>query len=179
MTDPSVSRRIGRVSRILIWLAFLLAGLLVAGYAAIWADAETLRTVIEDQILPPATPYRLTDLVRVTGFIIGLLPLVAALCALWFAIHLFRLFERGEVFMPASGKAIIHIGVALVAILPAQIIMTGFASFLLTMGNPVPSISFSFESTQMLVGFAGGLMIVVGWVLGEATRIADENREFI
>lgn len=47
------------------------------------------------------------------------------------------------------------------------------------MGNPVPSVLFSFESTQMLVGFAGGLMIVVGWVLGEATRIADENREFI
>jgi len=179
MTDPSISRRIARVSRILIWLSFVFAGTLIAAYVAIWADTETLRTVIEGQILPPATPYMLTDAVRVTGFVVGLLPLLAVLSGLWFAVLLFRLFERGEVFTQTSGKRLIQVGVALAALLPAQIVMTGSASFLLTVGNPVPSISFSFESTQMLVGFAGGLMIVVGWVLGEATRIADENREFI
>lgn len=179
MTDPSVSHRIARVSRMLICLAFLLASLLIASYAAMWTDAESLREVIEKQILPPATPYLLTDFVRFSGFVIGLLPLLAALGGLWFATHLFRLFERGEIFTQASGKRLIHIGAALAALLPAQIIMTGLASFLLTMSNPVPSISFSFESTQMLAGFAGGLLIVVGWVLGEAARIADENREFI
>ncbi|MGF0521953.1 DUF2975 domain-containing protein [Agrobacterium pusense] len=179
MTQPCTSRRIARVSRILTWFSVVFAGTLVAAYFAIWADTEALRTVIEGQILPPATPYLLTDAVRIAGFVVGLLPLMAALSGLWFAVLLFRLFERGEIFTPTSGKRLIQVGIALAALLPAQIVMTSAASFLLTMGNPVPSVLFSFESTHMLVGFAGGLMIVVGWVLGEATRIADENREFI
>ena len=179
MTDPCISHRIARVSRILIWLSFAFACTVIAAYLAMWADTEALRTVIETQILPPATPYLLNDAVRIAGFALGLLPLLAVLSSLWFAALLFRLFERGEVFTRAAGKRLIQVGIALAALLPAQFIMTGSASFLLTMGNPVPSILFSFESTQMLLGFAGGLMIVVGWVLGEATRIADENREFI
>lgn len=72
-------------------------------------------------------------------------------------------------------------GIALALLPVAQIAITAAMSLIFTMGNPVGQrqLSITLAQTHLLVGIAGCMLVVIGWVMVEAARIADDNRQIV
>ena len=63
----------------------------------------------------------------------------------------------------------------------AAMILHPLGSLILTYDNLVGSrhLSVSMSSNTYTLILTGGLLIVIGWVMREAARISDENRQFV
>lgn len=173
--------RIGRVSRVMAWITIALILALIAADIALWVDRSTLERVIGEEILPPDTPFRLTPGVLVAAFLLGHVPFVITLWGLWNTLRLFRSFSDGAVFTVEAGRRLRNAGLALGALPFAQVLLSGLGSALLTMNNPEGQrhIAITLQDSHLVIGVAGGLLVVIGWVMAEAARIADDHSQII
>lgn len=173
--------RIGRVSRIMGWVTIALMLVLIAADIILWADRPTLQRVIGEEILPPGTPFQLTPGVLAAAFLVGHIPFAITLWGLWNTLRLFRGFGDGAVFTVEAGRRLRNVGLALGALPFAQVLLSGLGSALLTMNNPEGQrhIAITLQDSHLVVGVAGGLLVVIGWVMAEAARIADDHRQII
>jgi hypothetical protein len=174
-------RRVRRLSAALAQATVVIGVLLILGYAWVWNDRALLDEVIRRDVLPANVPYRLDGWIGVGCFLLGLLPLANALFALCTAFQLFRGYRAGEVFTNAAGRRLQRIGIALVLLPAVQILAAALASMLLTLGDPAGQahLVIRLHEGHLTTGLAGGLVLVVGWAMAEAARIAAENREFV
>ncbi len=165
----------------MVWATGLLMAGVSAAYLNLWLDRASLITMIETQILDPGTPYELTAATATAGLAVGALPVLLSIWGLWNALRLFRGYREGAVFTHTAGRRLKHMGIALALLPLAQILVTAGTSVLLTMQNQVGQrlLSVSLTETHLIVGIAGGMLIVIGWVLAEAARLADDNRQII
>ena len=117
---------------------------------------------------------------------IGLIVLLAGpvsllVYAMWRISQLFACYERGQVFSPAAARHMRVAGTAIAATGGLSIVVNTLAVLLLTYDN-APGERF-LEITVSSANYAsllfGGLLIVIGWVMHEAVRVANENRQFI
>ncbi len=95
--------------------------------------------------------------------------------------HLFTHFAEGRIFDPAPALAIRRTGIGMLAMVAGGILAKPLVTVLLTMGNPPGQrqVSVAVSADTYVLALFGGLMITLGWVLGEATRLSDENRQFV
>ncbi|WP_422368013.1 DUF2975 domain-containing protein [Pelagibius sp.] len=162
-----------------------ITGLLMAGIAAVylnlWFDRPTLIAIIEAEILTPGTPYRLSDPIAAAWLSIAALPTALSLWGLWNALKLFLGYREGAVFTEIAGRRLTYMGIALAMTPLAQILMTAATSVLLTMHNQVGQrqLTISMTETHLVVGVAGAMLLVIGWVLAEAARLAEDNRQIV
>jgi Protein of unknown function (DUF2975) len=114
-----------------------------------------------------------------------LLSIPAVLCqafALWVGMLLFRGYRRGEIFARSSAKLLTRIGWALFAQTPICMAITFMLGRVLAnTSQPGAELSLSFNVTNVDLGpIAFGLLaVLIGKVLGEAVRLAEENEMFI
>jgi hypothetical protein len=115
------------------------------------------------------------------GLAIGFLPAVFMWLAIYKMCGLFALYHRGDPLAPQAGPLIKSIGSYLltgallaVAVVPAK---TGLMSW----NNPVGERSISIAVNSSTVGFilVAGLLLLIGWSMTEASKLAAENREFV
>lgn len=162
-----------------------ITGLLIAGIAAVylnlWFDRPALIAIIEAEILTAGTPYRLTDSIAAAWLFIAALPTALSIWGLWNALNLFLGYKEGAVFTEIAGRRLKYMGVALAMTPPAQIVMTAATSVLLTMHNQAGQrqLTISMTETHLVVGVAGAMLLVIGWVLTEAARLAEDNRQIV
>jgi len=131
----------------------------------------------------PELPFA-TDvtLAKKTGLILlYLIPLTIVLYVLWNVRLLFECYGRGEVFSAEPANYIRKVGMAMVANVFVSVFIRSMGSVLLTFDNPAGSkqLSISLSGDIYLLLLMGGLLIVIGWVMQEAARISEENRQFI
>ena len=172
---------IGRVSLLMIGItAFMMAGI-VAAYLHLWLDKDNLKVMIESEILEHGTIYNLTSLSGTAGRLICAVPALLSLWGLWNAMRLFLDYRRGAIFTETAGRRLKHMGLALALLPIVQIALTASLSLLFTIDNPVGQrhLSITLTQTHLLVGVTGGMLIVIGWVMAEAMRIADDNRQIV
>lgn len=162
-----------------------ITGLLMAGIAAVylnlWFDRPTLIAIIETEILTAGTPYRLSDSIAAAWLSIAVLPTALSLWGLWNALKLFLGYREGAVFTEIAGRRLKYMGIALAMTPLAQVMMTAATSVLLTMHNQVGQrqLTISMTETHLVVGVAGAMLLVIGWVLTEAARLAEDNRQIV
>lgn len=173
--------RIGRVSRAMGWVTVGLIAVLIATDVTLWADRSVLDRVIQEEILPPGIAYQLTPGVLAAAFLVAHVPFAITLWGLWNTLRLFRGFGNGAIFTVEAGKRLRNAGLALGALPFAQVLLSGVGSALLTMNNPEGQrhIAITLQDSHLVVGVAGGLLVVVGWVMAEAARIADDHSQII
>lgn len=178
----------GRSTVAIRWVSLAMVGitgLLMTGIAAVylnlWFDRPTLIAVIETEILTAGTPYRLTDSIAAAWLSIAAVPAALSIWGLWNALKLFLGYREGAVFTEIAGHRLKCMGIALAMTPLAQIMMTAATSVLLTMHNQVGQrqLTVSMTETHLVVGVAGAMLLVIGWVLTEAARIAEENRQIV
>ncbi len=109
------------------------------------------------------------------------LPLAVTLYGLWNVRLLFDCYARGRVFSEIPARYIRNVGLAMVVNVITSIFVHSIGSVLLTFDNPTGNRQFTvtLSSNMYLLVLMGGLLIVIGWVMQEASRISDENRQFV
>ena len=162
----------------LTWAAFIGLPIIVMGSAS----ARGLSVEVMADAFPtvPIAP----DLgfgSRLSTFAIGLVPGCAVLWTLWQVQALFALFRRGLALSRPAAERLRSIGFGLLCTAAAALLSRPLQILLLTSGNPPGERVLAFGITSADLGFvlAGGLMIVIGHVMADAARIAEENAGFV
>lgn len=173
--------RIFRLSGLLYWVtgltmlaipAFVLVALMTGGLNT--ADMRAAFPGLpEETVLNPGK--------TVAVIMISCLALPAILFSLWHMRALFALYRVGEILSAACARHILRIGQGLVALAIVGTLLQPLQVLILTLDNPPGARQISIGLSSDTVGFllAGGLLVVIGWVMREAARAAEENAGFV
>lgn len=101
--------------------------------------------------------------------------------ALFAASALFQRFAQRDFFTPAVGALLQRMGVALAAFGLLAPIARAALTVILTMHNPPGQrmLTIGVSANDVVIVIFGALIIMIGWVMAEAARLADENRSFV
>ena len=100
---------------------------------------------------------------------------------LWQIRGLFARFAEGDVFSARPPRYIRRIGQGLIAAVLIRFLTTTAAVLVLSSLNEPGArmLRISFAATDAALILFGVMMITLGWVQGEAARLAEENRGFV
>lgn len=117
----------------------------------------------------------------VTVVALNLLSPLILLLALNQMRQLFGHYAKGEVLSHRCARRIQRIGQGLLALAILPLAVQPIQSVLLTLANPPGqrSVSVGINSEMLFFALAGGLIIVIGWAMREASDVAAENRTFV
>lgn len=95
--------------------------------------------------------------------------------------QLFGAYAEGQVLTESSARLIQRIGQGFVALAVVPFFVKPVQSVLLTLANPSGERSFAIgiESDMIFFALSGGLIVVIGWAMREASDVAAENKSFI
>lgn len=129
-------------------------------------------------IAPPAS---IDALARFGGFAISMVPLAALIYGLLAARRCFLLFARDEALTSAAARGLRTFAIAMAVSAILQPVAGVALSVLLSALSPERawSIGVNLGSDTLLQLLFSGVVVVIAWVLVEATEIADEHRQFV
>ena len=112
---------------------------------------------------------------------VGLISPIILLLTLNEMRKLFVAYSRGEVLTDHCATLIQRIGQGFLALAFTSFFARPIQTLLLTMSNPAGerSIAVGLSSEMVFFALSGGLIIVIGWAMREASDVASENRSFI
>jgi hypothetical protein len=113
---------------------------------------------------------------------LGTIPgTVTALFALWQLWRLFGSYASGLVFAPVTQRFLHRFAWALLIVAVLQPIERTWMSLAFTMGNPPGEqvLAVSLSSNDFLLILTSAVLLAVAMVLSEASRIAEENKQFV
>ncbi len=141
------------------------------------AGEANLQSTYADYVLPEVIPVETVLAVRA----IQMIGFVLTLYILWQMRNLFGLYKRGEILSSRCAAVILRCGQALIAVGIIGFLSNTLIVLLLTLMNEAGQRTLVFTFSDGDAGFflGGGLITVIGWVMREAVRIADENRAFV
>lgn len=115
------------------------------------------------------------------GFAVGLLPAVFMWLAVYKMCGLFGVYYGGDPLAPQAGPLIKSIGTYLLIGAALAVAVVPVQSGLMSMSNPVGERSISITLNSSTVGFilVAGLLLLIGWSMTEASKVAAENKEFV
>ena len=118
---------------------------------------------------------------RTMGFLIDLIPMITTLGVITCLIRLFRLFERSIVFTQENVKYIKWVGYWLLIKEATVPFYQALMSFALTWHNPAGQqiIAISYKDANFGIILLALIVILVSWIMREATKINEENQGFV
>lgn len=171
-------RRIARPMSLLVTLALVVLPLVlfVALLSGGFSEAD-----LRGQFTSITLPDTISPVAWAVTYGVGAISVVLVLLALWHMRILFSLYAMGDVLGLPAARAIRRIGLSLLALAVAGVVGNTLIILALTSGNPAGerALAIGFSNDDIFLFFASGLLIVIGWAMAEAARIADENRGFI
>ncbi|MEL6680357.1 MAG: hypothetical protein AAFQ51_16760 [Pseudomonadota bacterium] len=112
---------------------------------------------------------------------IWLAPVALGLFAVFHALRLVMLIRRGVLFDDRIGRLLRLVGIGTGGSGLADFVANLITPQVMSLTNPEGPVPFSwyFDSEPAGLVVCGGGFYLIGWIIVEARRIADENREFI
>ena len=140
------------------------------------ADAQ-----IVDKFLAEGTKASFTTSQRLMGAALMLLSDFLGLFGLYTARKLFTGYQAGEVFTELAATRLRTIGWVVVLLAPiSQISQTIGVFYFTRIADPGRfRVNISLEDTDVYAIVFGLLIVVIGYVMYEAVRIAEENKSFV
>jgi hypothetical protein len=172
--------RIRRLSTWLWWtsgvLALVLPAVVLLAVLKGWFDPATLAARFP--ALPAATPVSSAQAALVAALgLLSTLPMVVACLAMR---RLFGRYRQGEILTDACAAEILRIGAALLAVALATVLIPALQLLTLSWFSPAGRIlAIGLDGGTLGFVLAGGLLTVIGWVMGEASRLREENEGFV
>ncbi len=177
----SVSEKVQKTARILAGaVAFFMVALVVG---VIWSLAmgEMSGPALAAQNPGLGVVGPVSDGVVYGMLAVTFVSVAVAEFTLWQVYLLLRSYGRAETLTAGCARQLRRIGFGMVSIAIAGVVGASAGSVILTSGNPEGqrALAISIGSNDVWVLLMGGLFIVIGWVMGDAVRIADENKGFV
>lgn len=149
--------------------------------AGLWLVPATAEFVARGQAKLQTQPITLTLGVRLMCLGASVLHGAVLMWGLWTMRTLFRRLAAGEVFEIETGVLLRRFGTALLVYAGLIPFLACLTVWLVTMYNPPGSRLFIFGvgDQEIILALIGTLILVLGSVLADAARIADENRQII
>lgn len=181
---PDRSNHYARIQQLALWAEWVcnLALAFVLGITILSILSADLRDDLffgDFQTSDSAFPFDAAT--RKAMFYLSIPPTICLMFAVYKARQLFRGYRNGDIFTESAGKRFETVGWAISA-MPLLFLITkiGMVTYFANshVGNGIKiSISFGdFDFTALALGL---LAVLVGRILGEAAKIADENKQFI
>ena len=128
-----------------------------------------------------ASDASLSPFHRMSVAAIGAIPMIAMLYVLWHMGQLFGRYAKGETLTAACANHIQNIGTGLLVAAILGIFTRTAQITLASLGNPPGErvVVIGLQGADYGQLLAGGLMLMIGWVMADAVRIADENASFV
>lgn len=171
--------RVSKVSQWMEWVA--VAGLIGIGvlYGALVVLPTFLTSIAAG--LTPGASEALSIGQRVLTLASAFLALAPVAYILWQLRCLFRRFAAGEVFTPHVAALLRKVGWGCIAVALAAVLARTLAILTVSWTNPAGerTLAISVDGGSYAAVLFGALLIILGWVQGEAARIAAENKEII
>ncbi len=147
------------VFTLLYWLFF---NSLPAGFT-------TELPVSAKQTLPPAT--------MTLAFLVSLIPASVAIYGLSTLKKLFQLYTKAIVFSEKNADCFRRLGYTLIAWVFANMIFTTLISIVISYGNPPGErmMVVGFGTSEISTLIIGAIVVLVSWVMNEATKLEDEQ----
>jgi len=171
-------RRVRRLSQLTRLGALVLVGALPVLGAAYWALASGPQIAAAAGLAGMAVAYELPE--RIGAAIVATIPTLALSWGLWRLAATLKLFAAGTPFAAAAAEGSRDFGLGVVICAVLKPVAATALSLLLTFNGPGPkSLAISISSDTLLLLLLGGVMALVGWALGEAALLAEENAQFV
>jgi hypothetical protein len=173
-----------RFQRLCVWMAHasgaMAVGLMVVA-AAMWLHPDYVEWIAREEWAGGRNALTLTPVSQFGAAAISCTHLGLLCWALWTAKGLFARFAIGATLESQGGKDLRAIGgmIALYAALTP--LAKALITVALTLGNPPGQrlLALSVGTNELILGLLGALILVLGHVMAEAARIADDNRQIV
>lgn len=178
---PAPIMRIQSISRVMIWLTTFGLALTLAAVVYVLTDADVLTGLLQDEVLTSEANVALTPWSRAVLTALILVHAVFGAAILWGVRRLFRAFADGRIFATASAASLRTIGLLMIAYAPAGVVIEAIASVVATIGNPAGQrqLTIGLEGADLQLVLMGGLLLVIGWVMGEAVGMSEELEQIV
>lgn len=184
MNTPAVDRKAAlraRKNRVLANATIGIAAMLVMLDAVMW-----LIPPIAVNTIAELTDGRAADVgggIRLLLFLIGVTRTAILVAGLLAVASLFRLFAKGEAFVPQTGRLLRRFGTALVAFTLLGPLFKTAMVFVATLNNPegerILTIGGGVSTQGLVFLLTAGLVVALGHVLQEAAQLAEEHRQIV
>ncbi len=177
-SEPLLRTR--RVSRAMVWLVTLDVLALLGLFIWFWSDPNLLRETLAE-MTGIAVSEQLTPLAYWGSLAAACLPFSLGLATLWLTRRLFLGYARGEIFAVAATERLGGIACLLLISVAADVLTRILAVLALTWENPPGQrqLAISLSSHDFGLAVLALLLMGVAWILGEAVRLAEDNRLFV
>lgn len=94
---------------------------------------------------------------------------------------LFGEYVKGHILTEASARFIQRIGTGFLALAIVPFVLRPVQTLLMTLANPPGErgIAIGLDSDMIFFALSGGLIVVIGWAMREASDVAAENKSFV
>lgn len=150
---------------------------IIAGLLRSPITPEALDAALENHVVSPST----TQLQLYLAIGIMLIPPVIVMFTLNAMRKLFRLYRQGHILTESCALFIQRIGQGFLALALVRLLMRPLLSGVLSLARPPDerSIAFILNGEMYFFAVSGGLILMIGWAMREASRVAAENRAFV
>ncbi len=185
MTHPSPRLiRITQVSQIIAAICgilFVVFPIGLAGLCFFWVKFLAMQNAAQQMGVQADDISVLAKTAAYGAVMVQTAPL---LWALWALRRLFMGYATGAVFTADAARQLKFVAVALISTVIVRPLGIGLFSLALSLDTvKTPGgqghLILMFGSTELLIGLAGVMILVIAWVMGEAAALAEENRSFV
>ena len=131
------------------------------------------------KIVPGDTPLdQMSNLLRLFGFAITLIPTSLSMISLYWVAKLFGLFEQLQFFTQKSVRYLRKIGlILLINSLIHSTIYMGLLSLVLTMSNPPEhrQIIIAFGTHEITLIVISSILLLLSWIMEEGHKLQEEH----
>jgi len=173
--------RIRRIAKLMRGMVLVGGALFVVFTVAMWAWPEWARVAMAQELSVDPSSITLTPAVQISGALVSLVPLSVSIFGMVQVWCLFGEYARGHIFTALASMRLRRLAWSLIGTAVAQIFARTAIGLVLTFNNPPGKKMLILNVSSNDYGFVlfGVLMLGIAWVMVEATRLAQENAEFV
>lgn len=170
-----------RMSRYLAPLSKVLAVAMLCVNVAYWLNPETTEYTARSMATVPTGQITLTLTVKLLGVLLSSVQVGLLAFALFAVAEVFSVFAKGEWFVASIGQQLHRFGLALALYGATCPLMRTLMALLVTWNNPPGQklLLIGFNGNDFVLALVGVLILLLGYAMREASRIADENSQII